>query len=69
VLASDQEYCLECGARRVPGAAERWRRPLFAAAVTVLLAVAVAVIAYTQLRSDADSATSLPSPAGPALKR
>ena len=55
VLASDQEYCLECGARRLPSAGERWRVPLIAAGVTVVLAFAVLAIGYQRMRDDADT--------------
>jgi hypothetical protein len=54
VLASDQEYCLACGARRVPTARERWRRPLIAAALTLIAGITVAVVLYIDARSQAD---------------
>ena len=55
VLASDQEYCLECGTRQPPSPAGRWRVPLIAAAVTVALALGLLLLVYEQMRDDADS--------------
>lgn len=55
VLASDQEYCLECGTRRLPPHGGGWRVPLVAAAVTVALAVGVLLLVYDRMRDDADS--------------
>jgi hypothetical protein len=52
-LAPDQEYCLECGARQVSPAGPQWRRPLIAAAVTVVLAALAMMLAYERMRDDA----------------
>lgn len=54
VLASDQEYCLECGARRPRSPHSPWRTPLIAAAITVVLTVAVMLFAYERMRDDAE---------------
>ena len=64
VMASGQEHCLECGAKRPPAARTAWTAPLLAAAVTVLLAAAVFVLAYQRLRDDAenDAARGTPTP-------
>ena len=55
VLASDQEYCLECGARRQPPAISRWRTPLIAAAIAGALLLAGMVFGYQRMRDDAQS--------------
>lgn len=54
-LRPDQEYCLECGARQSEADAVRWRRPLIAAAVTLVLAALVLVLGYDQMRDSANS--------------
>ena len=54
-MATDQEYCLECGARRVPSARERWRRPLIAAVLTVVAGLALVIVLYLNARSQADN--------------
>jgi len=64
VLASDQEYCLECGARRQPPPISRWRRPLIAAAIAAALLVAAMVFGYEQMRDDA-AGEAAGRPAGP----
>ena len=52
-LAPDQEYCLECGAGQAPPPVAQWRRPLIAAALTVMLAGGVLAFGYTRMRDDA----------------
>jgi hypothetical protein len=54
VLASDQEYCLDCGTRRPPSPHSPWRTPLIAAAVTGVIVGAGLLIGYERMRSDAD---------------
>jgi hypothetical protein len=54
-LAPDQEYCLECGSRRAAPIGARWRRPLIAAAVTLMLAGLVLLFGYQRMRDDAES--------------
>jgi hypothetical protein len=54
-LAPDQEYCLECGSRRAAPVGERWRRPLIAAAVTLMVAGLVLLFGYQRMRDDAES--------------
>jgi hypothetical protein len=58
VLATDQEYCLECGSRRLPSPASRWRAPLVAAAATLIIGLAVLLFAYREMRDEADSEAS-----------
>jgi hypothetical protein len=55
-LARDQEFCLECGAAQDSPAGPQWRRPLIAAAVTLVIAVLVLAFAYLRIRDDADDA-------------
>jgi hypothetical protein len=55
-LARDQEFCLDCGAVQDSPAGPRWRRPLIAAAVTLVIAVLVLAFAYLRMRDDADDA-------------
>jgi hypothetical protein len=54
VLASDQEYCLDCGTRRSLSPRSPWRTPLIAAAVTGVIVLAVMLVAYERMRSDAE---------------
>ena len=55
VLATEQEYCLACGARRVPSARERWQAPLIAATLTLIIGLTIAVLLYAHARSQAES--------------
>jgi hypothetical protein len=55
-LARDQEFCLECGSAQDSAAGPQWRRPLIAAAVTLVIAVLVLSFAYLRLRDNADDA-------------
>jgi hypothetical protein len=76
-LAADQEFCLDCGAAQTSPATPHWRRPLVAAAVTLLLTVLVLVFGYERMRENADdTAASQPAAAvkqagasGPAASR
>jgi hypothetical protein len=54
VLASDQEFCLECGAQQLPAPETPWRVPVLAATVTVLIAALALVFAYSRLRDQAE---------------
>jgi hypothetical protein len=54
VLASDQEYCLDCGERRPRSPHSPWRTPLIAAMITAVLALAVMLFAYERMRDDAE---------------
>lgn len=63
-LAEDQEFCLECGAAQSSPATPHWRRPLVAAAVTLLLAVLALGFGYERMRENADdTAASQPAAA------
>ena len=67
-LDRDQDFCLECGAAQVPSAAPQWRRPLVAAAVTLVIAALVLAFAYLRIRDDANDAAASHAAAGNAVK-
>jgi hypothetical protein len=70
LVAPDQEYCLECGARQSSPPAPQWRRPLIAAALTLALTALVMVLVYEGMRDDADSsAAGQPGSRGGAVTR
>jgi hypothetical protein len=54
VVASDQEYCLECGAQQLPVPGSPWRAPVLAATVTVLIATLAFVFVHSRLREEAE---------------
>lgn len=62
VLATDQEYCLECGTRALPPGPSPWRAPLAGAAVALAAGIALLLVGYLILRSDADGAATAPAP-------
>jgi hypothetical protein len=57
-LVRDQDFCLECGAAQDFAGGPQWRRPLVAAAVTLVVAVLVLAFAYLRMRDDADDAAA-----------
>jgi hypothetical protein len=61
IAASDQDYCVECGARIVTGSSP-W--PATIAVIGVVLAIAIAVVAmsYRGFVHDADRDAAAPSP-------
>jgi hypothetical protein len=61
-LASDQEYCLACGARRAPDRRPPRRGPLAAALAAVAIALGGLGLAYRHERDEADREASSPSP-------
>jgi hypothetical protein len=61
-LASDQEYCLSCGARRLPQRRPARRGPVLAAIATVLVALAALALAYRNAEDDAEREAGEPSP-------
>jgi hypothetical protein len=61
-LASDQEYCLSCGARRLRDRPTRRRGPVLAALVTVAIAAAALALAYDHAQEEAEREASEPSP-------
>jgi hypothetical protein len=61
-LASDQQYCLECGTRRAePG--RPWIAPLVAAVAVIAVGIALFAFSYARMKDDADQAASSPSAA------
>jgi hypothetical protein len=61
-LASDQEYCLNCGARRLGERPPERRGPVLAALATVAIAVAAIAVAYGHARDEAEREANEPSP-------
>jgi hypothetical protein len=67
-LAPDQQFCLECGAAQSSAADPHWRRPLIAAALTLVLSALALVVGYVRMRDDADQ-TAASRPAAQAVKQ
>lgn len=67
VMASDQQDCLECGTKRTPAARAAWKAPLLAAALAVLIAAILLVLAYRQLREDAEEGAGHSATPAPGL--
>jgi len=63
VLATDQAYCLDCGARQGPAGETPWRAPLVGAAAALAVGILALLAAYLIIRSDADGAAKSPAPA------
>jgi hypothetical protein len=61
VVASDQEYCLDCG-ERVVSEGPLWRTPLIAVATVLVVAIAILAFGYRGLVHDADREAAAPSP-------
>jgi hypothetical protein len=61
-LASDQEYCLICGARHLPDRPGERRGPVLAALATVAIALAALAVAYGYARDEAQREATEPSP-------
>jgi DNA-directed RNA polymerase subunit RPC12/RpoP len=60
ILASDQEYCLECGDRRLRPARSPWIAPVVAALVVIAASAALFAVWARDLRSDADREARAP---------
>jgi hypothetical protein len=61
-LASDQQYCLHCGARHLPDRPGGSRGPLLAALATLAIALAALAVAYGHARDEAEREATEPSP-------
>lgn len=61
-LASDQEYCLSCGTRRLPDRRVGRRGPVLAALATVAIALAALALAYRNARDEAEREATEPAP-------
>jgi hypothetical protein len=61
VLATDQEYCVECGARRVSEDPRPWRIPLIAALAVIVAMGGLALLAYRGLVHDANKTAAAPA--------
>jgi hypothetical protein len=57
-LARGQEFCLECGVAQDSPAGPQWRRPLVAAAVTLVFALLLLAFAYMRMSDEADDAAA-----------
>jgi hypothetical protein len=53
VLASDQEYCIRCGTRRLVTTPSSAKGPIAVALAVVITALALLVVSYSRLRDDA----------------
>jgi hypothetical protein len=61
-LASDQEWCLECGsARTLIHHAPDWRVPVAIVAMLLVLVLASFAIAFTELSRNANQSAALPA--------
>jgi hypothetical protein len=63
ILASDQQYCLECGTRRAPPRRRPWIAPLVAAVAVIAVGIALFAFSYAGVKDDANQAARTPDAA------